>query len=979
MIRDLAPPATPSNIIPKRTPETTPETTTQTGNIQPGKNQLGKVLQDDTTQEIAQARTDLKNGARNAARIMAKVIGNDTGRAWIIENALKQPYSMETLQTAAIVIIQALAETRGRRVRKQERMLRIVDRWRTKWKRNKSRPILPLACEILSAFERKRNQEIMDELMETADEICDHLQGNDLAGPTIQKLFHNRKDVASYHTIPECAALLAALAITPDRDWRTAKIADFTAGAGILPMAAYKQIRELHLREGGNSKDKVDTKELHRELLEHGIFMADMMPASLAIATSNLVNMEPGSPVRRIQAMRMHYGVEQKKDGARTLGLGSLDFMGKKSPKIPGSPPASSNRKAWLDLVLSNPPYTKSMKHGELDQNMPNAEAGVPPTTKEELQHLDRMSREIDQSAGATGNTGIGYHFATMAQKFVKRGGIIALTLPASCLTSNIPSNIPRKKGPTRWQKFRKTLARNYRDINVLSITHYNQRNSAMSHDTQIAEVMIIARRLEVNERAPGTMNLINLKRRPTNDRDAMNIAEAVRSTILSIDQSTGEPAQESRQILMGDEDLGIIIRTKIPGNEPWPLSQVSQPGLIDAALSLNMGIIRSSKYTNRTFSFPVRTMGKLGQVSVHVDQNSKIFEQKDEPENSGKLGQTGNPVEERPFQPFMDGHSCHRDRTINAVPNDRRPVRKGLENKALLIQKQKASGLHLSDSFRYNSQSVQAIYTDIPSLGGRGWPNVKMEREIEERATAVWMNTTMGMVTQWALSSHIQKGLGSLTKGQLENMPTLNLKALTEDQLHEMDRIFTEALDRPFLAANESWRDPMRIDLDQKVITRVLNMGPEATLAVQHIRDQWCLEPTVQGNKGSARARSQIMETLRRRVEDPQTPVPADVMTPAFSSETTAILQAPTTSTTAQSHLTLQKGQGGAEEKPAAEIRTRARCNVLNNPRPKIRFTANSIKSWKKARRRGPEENLPRRLKPIYQVEAIPSEKGTP
>ena len=930
------------------------------------KNRQEKNRKEDTDRAIA----DLKNGARNAARIMAKLIGNDTGRAWIIENALKQPYSLEALQTAAIVLIQALAETQGKRVGTQERTARMIDRWHRQWKRNKSRPILPLALEILSAFERKHTRDLMDELLETAEEIRDHLQGNDLAGPTLQKLFHNRKDVASYHTIPECAALLAALAITPDHDWRTAKIADFTAGTGVLPMAAYKQIRELLLRNDGG---KEDIKDLHRELVERGIFMAEIMPASLAIATSNLVNMEPGSSVQRVQAMRMHYGVEQKKDGARTMGLGSLDFMGKKSPKIPGSPPASSNRKAWLDLVLSNPPYTKFLKHGELDQNMPNAKAGVPPTTREELELIDRMSDEIDQSAGATGNTGIGYHFATMAQKFVKRGGVVALTLPASCLTSNIQ----RKKGPTGWQRFRKTLAQNYRDINVLSITQYNRRNSAMSHDTQIAEVMIIARRLEVNERAPGTMNLINLKRRPRNDRDAMNIAEVIRSAILSIDQSTGEPSRESGQILMGDENLGIIIRTKIPGSEPWPLSQVSQPGLIDAALSLNMGIIRSSKYPKRTFSFPIRTMRELGQISVHVDQNSKIFEQNDEPESSGKPGQAGNPVEERQFQPFMDGHSCHRDKTINAAPNDQRPVRKGLENKALLVQKQKASGLHLSDSFRYNSQSVQAIYTDIPSMGGRGWPNVKMEREIEERATAVWMNTTMGMVTQWALSSHIQKGLGSLTKSHLENMPTLNVKALTEDQMHEMDRIFTETRDRPFLAANESWRDPMRIELDQKVITKVLNMDVEATQAVQHIRDQWCLEPTVQGNKGSARARSEIMETLRRRVDDPQTPIPADVSIPTFIPEPTAILQATTTSTTAQSHLTLQKGRSGAEEKPAAEIQTRAGCNVLKPPRPKIRFMASSIKSWKKTRRQGPEENLPRRLKPIYQVEAIPSEKG--
>ena len=962
MIQDLSPSTI--TISPASIPPGNSQPESQTKN-QPAKNQPGtEVLPEEKAREINQAITNLRTGARSAARIMAKLIGKDTGRAWIIENALKQPYSLETLQTAGVVLIQALAETEWKRGKREQRAEKVADLWRTEWNRNKSRPILPLAREILSAFERKHTRELMDELLETAGEISDHLPGNDLAGPTLQKLFHNRKKVASYHTIPECAALLAALAITPDRNWRTAKIADFAAGTGALPMAAYQRIRELHMRDAEDPKDAV---QLHRQLVERGIFMADIMPASLAIATSNLANMEPESSTQKLQAMRMHHGVEQKKDGTRTLGLGSLDFIGKTPPKIPGRPPKSSNRKSWLDLVLANPPYTKFLNHGELDQNIPNAQAGVLPTTREELEQMDRMTDEVNRTTGAIGNTGIGYHFATMAQTFVKRGGIIALILPVTCLTSNVQ----RQKGLIGWQRFRKALAQNYRDVNVLSITHYNQRNSAISHDTKIAEVMITARRLQNHEKAPGTMNLINLKRKPKDTQDAWNIADAIRATIRSIEEpttessreSSREPSRENGHILMKDEDLGIITKTKIPGNEPWPLSQASQPNLVDAAMDLNRGIIRSNEDPHRAFSFPVRIMKELGQVNIHVDQNNKVFEQNEEPESSGEPDQAGNQIEERLLQSFMDGHRCDRDRTINAVPNSPRPVRKGQENNAL-IQQQKASRLHLSDSFRYNSQPLQAIYTEIPSLGGRGWPNVKMDRDSEERATAVWLNTTMGLVTQWALSNHIQKGFGSLSKKQLENMSTLNVRTLTEDQMHEMNRIFTETLDRPFLAANESWRDPMRIELDQKVITRVLNMGPEATLAVQHIRDQWCLEPTVQGNKGSVRNRSELMEILRRKVQDPRAFIPLQPRAPAISKTTTI----PKTPAISKTQAPPPESQNRTGDKSKAEGPTR--CNILNNPRPKIRFTANSIKSWKKARRQRTDENLPRKLIPIYRID---------
>ena len=98
MIQDLSPSTI--TISPASIPPGNSQPESQTKN-QPAKNQPGtEVLPEEKAREINQAITNLRTGARSAARIMAKLIGKDTGRAWIIENALKQPYSLETLQTA---------------------------------------------------------------------------------------------------------------------------------------------------------------------------------------------------------------------------------------------------------------------------------------------------------------------------------------------------------------------------------------------------------------------------------------------------------------------------------------------------------------------------------------------------------------------------------------------------------------------------------------------------------------------------------------------------------------------------------------------------------------------------------------------------------------------------------------------------------------------------------------------------------------
>ena len=51
-------------------------------------------------------------------------------------------------------------------------------------------------------------------------------------------------------------------------------------------------------------------------------------------------------------------------------------------------------------------------------------------------------------------------------------------------------------------------------------------------------------------------------------------------------------------------------------------------------------------------------------------------------------------------------------------------------------------------------------------------------------------------------------------------------------------------------LPANESHHDPVRQELDRRLLTEVLALDDRAVEQLDILRNQWCLEPTVVGTK---------------------------------------------------------------------------------------------------------------------------------
>ena len=176
-------------------------------------------------------------------------------------------------------------------------------------------------------------------------------------------------------------------------------------------------------------------------------------------------------------------------------------------------------------------------------------------------------------------------------------------------------------------------------------------------------------------------------------------------------------------------------------------------------------------------------------------------------------------------------------------------------------------SRLHINDNFRYNSQPTAACMTPEPSIGGKSWPNVVLREKRQEKALAVWLNTSLGLITHWSRSNRTQNGLGYLSRRQTGNLPVLDVTQLTNSQLNRMEQIFEQVKELPMLPANEAWQDPIRAELDRRVLTEVLELDPETVDRTRELRNRWCLEPTVQARKGGVANRQQDMDKLRELV----------------------------------------------------------------------------------------------------------------
>ena len=703
--------------------------------------------------------------------------------------------------------------------------------------------IFAIARDILSqlpaAFETAA---ILNRLRETALNInmSGALFAHDLTGRIFQRLIADRKYLATFYTLPASSALLAQLAVAKlnGTDWADAdaigklRVADFACGTGALLSAVYEQFANRYERAGG------DPADLHKAMMEDVLYGCDVMPSAIHISGSTLSGIQPGVGFDLSRLYSMPYG--RQSDGG--VQIGSLELLqtssvltlfntndpARRTGSI-GEETASQITAEFpdesFDIVIMNPPFTRSTNHEGAHHDVVNpafAAFGAPAADQTEMGN--RLSgMRMDNCYH--GNAGLASAFVAVADRKLRPGGVLAFVLPLAAASG------------LSWQKFRQMLAAGYTDLTVVSIAA-NGKEMAFSSDTGMAECLVAARKLKLDETPSASSSFISLTRRPDGFAQAHEIAKSI-SGIADIRSISDGPYGGAR-IEVGDELVGEIVQASQSGaHNSWGAVRIRDYSLTQTAHALAQSQLWLPAQPDplRLKTAALGVVGKLGLVDRDING----------PAPRGPFDRVA-PSPTATY-PALWNHHAPKETRMVCEPDAQLQARRGMESKSAQVWAT-ASRAHLNRNFTFGSQPLAVAFTERETIGGSAWPNVIFGDERFDYAFAVWGNSTLGLLSWWHHSSRQQSSKAGITIRMAESLPTLDLLALTDAQLAAARAIFDEFRDLDFLPAYLADADPNRALLDRRVLCDLLDFPESVYRAVRLLAQKWCAEPSVHGGK---------------------------------------------------------------------------------------------------------------------------------
>ena len=461
------------------------------------------------------------------------------------------------------------------------------------------------------------------------------------------------------------------------------------------------------------------------------------------------------------------------------------------------------------DLVIMNPPFTRSTNHeaGLADIPVPSF-AGFN-TSHDEQQAMQRKLNKAS-TLFSSGHAGLASNFMDLGHRKLKDGGVLALVIPFAFVRGK------------SWKRAREALKDHYADIHVTSIAATGSTARAFSADTGMAECLVVATKRSGSKSRAAYSNL------------------AVRPSSL-LEAAVGAKNARS-QTVQGD-----ILDAGVAG--------VRSTSVIDSARDLKAGNLRLPRQA-QAIRLPVVTLGTVAARGlVHRDINGGPTDRKKTGLPQGPFIVRSIRPGEVPTYPMLWAHSATQERKFVVQADSCGDPRPGDETRAVKRWNGAASRLHANLDFRLNSQSLAMCLTPEKCLGGRAWPNMTPQDSVHEIPLLLWANSTLGLILFWWMGSRQQAGRAILTISALPNLPVLDPRTLTNQRLDHCRAIFDDLKDREFLPANEAWRDETRKALDRELlfgITSVLQLDPGLEEGLELLRKQWCAEPSVHGGKGT-------------------------------------------------------------------------------------------------------------------------------
>ena len=699
-------------------------------------------------------------------------------------------------------------------------------------------PVFELAGDILDVIADAPHDEqapILKPLVK-AMEATRRLEGHDLSGRLFHTLLSDAKFTGAYYTSVPAATLLSRLVFhdwPPRVDWSdhefpaSLNVADIACGTGTLLMAVASEVERRHADAGGQN-----AAALHKAMVEQALHGYDVQLSAVHFAATSLAMLNPDIQFDRMNLYVMPLGVE-----GSVVSLGSLDFLGEDSAAVQFALSAEDLGAATqeaaqvsgggsrgvaegvivslpeLDLAIMNPPFTRSVGGNLLFGSLPAPERRQ--LQKELSRRLRQRRGEFEQRQGSS-TPGLGAAFVATAVPKLRRGeGRLALVLPATVCT-----------GPS-WEQTRALIERDF-TLDMVIASHDPHRWN-FSDSTDLSEVLLIAtRRPEEPDDAERHTIFVNLWQNPDGVLDAHRAAQAITTTMPARLEETGTA-------LLGVDGQHIGEAFSIPesrlARKKWSGMQFARADMVRSALRLLDDGEVWIPGEEGPASVSLCRLGELGQVGPDRRDVWDGFERTDTVT----------------AYPMVENHDTEQRRRLVTEPDTYlAPLTKprpGRNLKAVAQLWPKAGRLLVAERLWLETARVAAMWSETRVLSNVWWP-IRVGDAAREKALAVWLNSSLGLLTLLAQRTSTRGGWVAIKKGDLEKLPVLDVRALSQVQLMALSDLFDELTEAEFERLPAMAQCPARQALDTAV-ARILGL-PD----LRNLRELLASEPVVSNRR---------------------------------------------------------------------------------------------------------------------------------
>ena len=483
-----------------------------------------------------------------------------------------------------------------------------------------------------------------------------------------------------------------------------------------------------------------------------------------------------------------------------------------------------------------NPPFTKAGKRkkgkdGKWDAVAPFAAFGASDREQEEMGKLAGKKFAL---ACSHGHAGLGSYFVAVCDKKLKPGGTMALILLATIASGE------------SWSKVRALLKDRY-DTTVLSIASegMGRRDGAFSSDTELLEVMLVARKRR-KEDIPTRPVFVTLRNRPLTPVEGAHMGESIRRLkgIKAIEEGHG-----ATPLMTGRHKTGHAATMNV--DDAWPLVNVVEPALLSAAYAL-----RGHKAATFT------TLGRLCEFGP--DSQLLIGKTQKGPFTIRDIDRNGRLPEYHAL--WNNDHEAQR--TMMLTPDKAMDVKKGASDARVREMWATASRVHVNLDPNYNSQSLLASYIETKTAGGRAWPALLIGDARIGKAFVMWHNSTLGILSYWMVAGKQQLGRGMIKRNGAARIHVPDFAA--DGMGWSVERLataFDDMSDAALLPISDMKGDAARHRIDEAVAgslgIRIVDGGGDhglvtagkdgvVSIRLDALRRAMSIEPSIRGAVGA-------------------------------------------------------------------------------------------------------------------------------